>query len=96
MKNGLYIHKDNSFNNRGEYIIRLKETDKAYIFELIKNNMRFSPAHLDMMFSKSNRARVNKDKSPHAMNIGEDYFIIYPYRAGIPYLFDMVNDNEKQ
>lgn len=89
MKNGLYIHTDNSFGNRGEYIIRLKETDKSYIFELVKNDMRFSPAHLDMMFSKSNKVRVNKDKSPHAINIvGDDWFCIYPYRLGIPYVFE--------
>lgn len=92
MKNGLYIHTDYSFGNRGEYIIKLKETKKTYTFELIKNNMRFSPAHLDMMFSKSNKVRVDKNKSPHAINIGEDYFVIYPCRAGIPYLFDFLKE----
>ena len=93
MKNGLYIHKDNSFVNNGEYIIRLKETDKSYIFELVKNNMRFSPAHLDMMFSKSNRVRVNKDKSIHTMNIvGDDWFCIYPYRSGFPYVFEFLKE----
>lgn len=96
MKNGLYIYKDNSFGNRGEYIVKLKETDKSYIFELVKNDMRFSPAQLDMMFSKSNRVKVSKDKSHHAMNTGEDYFVIYPYRAGIPFLFDRVKNNDEE
>lgn len=92
LKNGLYRYEDKSFGNRGEYIIRFNETEKSFILELIKNDMRFSPAHLDMMFEKSNTVRVSKSKSPHAMNFGNDYFVIYPYRNGIPHLFEYIGE----
>lgn len=92
MKNGLYRYEEKSYGNRGEYIIRLTETEKAYTFELVKNDMRFSPAHLDMMFAKSSKAKVNKEKSPHAINIEDGWFCIYPYRAGIPYVFEYLSE----
>ncbi len=94
MKNGLYRYEDkDSYTNRGEYIVRLTETEKSYTFELLKNDMRFSPAHLDMMFAKSNKVKVNKERSIHAINIvGDDWFCIYPYRAGKPYVFEYVSE----
>ena len=97
MKNGLYRYEDrDSYTNRGEYIIKLKETEKSYTFELIKNDMRFSKGHLDMLFSKSKKVKINKEKSPHAINIsGDDWFCIYPYRAGIPYVFEYIEESEK-
>lgn len=88
-----------TLHERGEYdiTVRIKETEKAYTFELIENNSRFSPAHLDMMFSKAKRISVKKEKSPHYIeffNDGEN-FVIYPYRAGIPFLFEIVVDNKQ-
>ena len=91
MINGFYKYEDtNDIRNHGKIILQVKETDKAYNFELIKNTMRYSPAHIDMMFSKSYKARVTKANSPHAINLGTDYFVLYPYRAGIPFLFDLL------
>lgn len=96
MTNGLYRYEDkNNWANRGEYIIKLKETEKAYTFELIKNDMRFSPSHLDVLFGKSKKVKINKEKSPHAINVGGDWFCIYPYRAGIPYVFEHIEELEK-
>ena len=97
MKNGLYRYEDkDSYTNRGEYIIKLKEMEKSYTFELIKNDMRFSPAHLDMLFGKSKKVKINKEETHHAINIsGDDWFCIYPYRAGIPYVFEYTEELEK-
>ena len=92
MINGFYKYEDTSYGNHGEIILQVKESEKSYNFQLIKNTMRFSPAHIDMMFSKSDKARVPKVNSPHAINFGEEYFVIYPYRAGIPFLFDLVKE----
>ena len=89
MKNGFYRYEDREYcYNRGSIIMRVKETEKTISFELVKNDMRYSPAHIDMMFAESNKAKINKDKSHHAINFGDDYFVIYPYRAGIPFLFE--------
>ena len=76
MRDGLYryVDKDDA-TNRGEYIIKLHETPTSYVFEKIKYDMRFSPAHLDMMFKGSNKVTVNKTRSPHAINTwGDDWF----------------------
>lgn len=92
MRDGLYryVDKDDA-TNHGEYIIKLHETATSYVFERIKNDMRFSPAHLDMMFENSGRVTVNKTRLPHAINtVGDDWFCIYPYRAGVPYVFELM------
>lgn len=34
----------------------------SYIFKLIENTFRYSPAHIDMMFAKSNKVIINKEK----------------------------------
>lgn len=93
MKKGLYKHtKDDGYFDKGAIIIEVSETVKSYIFKLIENTFRYSPAHIDMMFTKSNKVIINKEKSPHVINLGEDYFVIYPYRAGIPFLFEYIEN----
>lgn len=76
----------------GEVTIKVKETEKSYVFTLVENTCYFSPGHIDMLFAKSGRAVIPRDKpSPHAMPWkGDDWFTIYPYRAGIPFLFNLV------
>jgi hypothetical protein len=92
MKDGVYRYIDkDDVTNYGEYIIKVRETSKAFVFEKIKNDMRFSPAHLDMIFKSSGRVTVNKTRSSHAINtVGDDWFCIYPYRAGVPYVFELM------
>ncbi len=93
MINGTYKYEDkDDVMNHGRIILKVSETEKAYYFQLIENSMRFSPAHIDMMFSKSDSVRINKERTAHAMNLGEDYFVIYPFRAGIPFLFELVQE----
>lgn len=93
MKKGLCKHiKDDGYFDKGTIIIGVSETAKSYIFKLIENTFRYSPAHIDMMFAKSNKVIINKEKSPHVINLGEDYFVIYPYRAGIPFLFEYIEN----
>ena len=93
MKKGLYKHtKDDGYFDRGKIIIEVSETAKSYIFELINNTFRYSPVHIDMMFAKSDKVIINKEKSPHAIILGNDYFVIYPYRAGIPFLFEYIGN----
>lgn len=77
-----------------EIIISVKETEKSYILNLINNNSRYSPAHIDMLFAKSNRVKIDKEKSQHAMRVWSDKdFTIYPFRAGIPFYFELIDDD---
>lgn len=75
-----------------EIIIAVKETKKFYILNLVSNNSRYSPAHIDMLFTKSNKVKINKTKSQHTMRIWSDKdFTIYPFRAGIPFWFEFMD-----
>lgn len=88
MLNGLYKAVD----EYKEYDISLnvKETEKSYIIQLVENKSRFSPALFDMMFKSKNKICIQKMRNPHVIINDEqdDYFVIYPYRRGIPYLFN--------
>ena len=76
-----------------EIVILVKETEKSYIFNLISNNSRYSPAHIDMLFAKSNSVKIDKEKSKHAMRVWSDKdFTIYPFRAGIPFWFNYMEE----
>lgn len=90
MKNGIYVCEKDDFG-RGHIKVSFRETKSSYILELLENTAYFSPGHIDMMFTKSNRCIVKKQRSPHAFLCDEyngDYFVIYPFRAGIPFCFD--------
>lgn len=80
-----------------EIIISVKETEKFYILNLISNNGRYNPAHIDMLFAKSNKVKINKIKSQHAMRIWSDKdFTIYPFQAGMPFYFELMDDSLKR
>lgn len=85
-----YIHEDNIPLGGGIITLEVSETEKSYRLNLIENTCRYSPAHIDMLFAKNNKAIISKNKSPHVMRIYDGYFVIYPYRAGIPFLFEKV------
>lgn len=94
MEKGFYrCTHDNHMHDNGSIVVEVSETEKSYILKLIENTYKYSPAHIDMLFEKSNKVVIKKEKSPHAIIEGGDYFVIYPYRAGLPYLFEqVVND----
>lgn len=82
-----YTDEDDK-TNYGHIILSVQETDKSYTFELVENTMRFRPARFDMMFKDSNKVRILKKRSVHAIIFCNGFFVIYPYRDGIPYLFE--------
>lgn len=91
LKEGLYIAENNS-SIYDSYRIKMKvhETEKSYIFELVDFYSRYSAAHIEMLFKKSKRVVINKAKSSHAIRIWSDHdFTFYPYQAGVPYWFKL-------
>lgn len=90
MLNGLYQCTRNwQGNNEYDIKVKVRETEKSYIMQLVENNSRYSPGHIDMLFSKKNKVTIKKEKSQHCMNVwNDDLFTIYPFRAGIPFSFD--------
>lgn len=71
--------------------IEVKETEKSYILTLVSDDSRYSPAHIEMLFKKSKRVKINKEYNGHPMIWGsrKEYFVIYPYQSGIPFLFEL-------
>lgn len=92
LKEGLYLaeNKDNIWD-AFKIQMKVKETEKSYIFELVDCDSRYSADHIKMLFQKANRITVKKVGSGHAMRIWDDHsFTIYPYQRGIPYYFKLV------
>ena len=91
LKAGLYI-AENHENIWNAFVakMKVKETEKSYIFELVELETRYAAAHLEMLFKDKKKVVLRKDKGGHAMRVwGEDNFTIYPYQAGIPYFFKL-------
>ena len=92
LKQGIYKAENNdSIWDSYSVKMHVKETDKAYIFQLIDLDTLYSAAHIEMMFKRSKRFVLKKNRGGHAMRIWSDGdFTIYPYQAGIPYYFKLV------
>lgn len=93
LKQGLYIaENDESIWDSYTIKMKVKETDKSYIFELVDFNSRYSGVHIETLFKKSKRVVLRKNKGGHAMRVwGDDNFTFYPYQAGIPYFFKIAS-----
>lgn len=98
MLNGLYqCTKNWQGNNEYDIKVRVKETEKSYSMQLVENNSRYSPGHIDMLFSKKDKIMIKKEKSQHSMNVWSDNdFTIYPFRAGIPFHFEKITTAEEK
>lgn len=94
LKPGLYMaENDESLFSQYKVIIDVKETEKSYVFRLVELKSHYSAAHIEMLFNKSKRMILRKNKGGHAMRIWSDEdFTFYPYQAGIPYWFKRVQD----
>lgn len=80
-----------------EIVMEVKETEKSFIFKLIKLENRSGADRIQLLFSKSNKVILRKQNSGHAMRVwDDDNFTIYPYQAGIPYYFELIEDVYKE
>lgn len=86
MKNGIY--KCLKEYGEADATIKFKETKESYILTLISDDSRYPSGHIEMLFKNSPKAVINKKRSPHGMVTGDDWFTIYPFRAGMPFLFE--------
>lgn len=90
MIQGRYKYTQTGYNGIiGHILISVTETAKAYTFKLLENTTRLDYDHFILLFKDSDTIRINKERSPHAVKVWcDDDFTIYPYRAGIPFLFE--------
>lgn len=82
--------------NRFEMTLSVKETHASFILTLLSLKGSFIPVQIEMLFKKSNRAVIRKGKSGHPVEVGggNKWFVIYPFQAGIPFLFELAENDE--
>ena len=95
MKAGRYVCKLN-WRQEDVYDITVdaKETDNSYIITLVRDDSRFHDGHMAVLFDNRNKAVINKKGSRHAVVNHEDWFVIYPDRNGVPFLFELTEAEE--
>ena len=87
MKNGIYRYEQvNNPYDVGTLVVEAKETEKTLILTVKERKMRYS-TYVDLLFGEDTEVRIKKEKSPHALNMGDDYFVVYPHRLGTPLCF---------
>ena len=94
IRNGAYRYTHEGMGG-GVIELDVRVTDRAFTFKLLKNTCRYSPAQMDQLFAKSDKVVIGKYRSQHAMCFSEhfdDWFVIYPFRSGIPFLFELVKE----
>ena len=87
MKNGIYRYEqgENPYD-RGTLVVEVKDTEKNLTLTVKESDMRYS-IYVDVLFHEKNKISISKQKSPHALNMGEEWFVVYPYRMGVPLSF---------
>lgn len=95
LKDGYYIYTkcQDDCGQFGNIILKVKTTDKSYIFELIENTDYYFVPHLDMLFKDKTKITISRVKpSAHAINtsLTNNWFCLYPCRAGVPYCFERI------
>lgn len=94
LKSGLYYYDGEERDVF--FVVDVKETNEFIKLKMIENSSYFTPNHFDMMFHGKKTCSIRKHNCPHAVNkSGNDWFCIYPGRAGVPYPFRMIAEPEK-
>ena len=87
IENGIYHYEQvNNPNDVGTLVVEVKNTEKSLQLKVIEKNMLYS-SYVDVLFGDKDKVIINKQRSPHAVNYGTDYFVIYPKRMGCPLCF---------
>lgn len=91
MKNGIYRYEkgENPYDT-GTLIVEAKDTEKALILTVKERDMRYS-TYVDLLFGKKERVSISKERSPHALHMGAEWFVVYPCRMGCPLCFVLEN-----
>ena len=91
MKNGIYRYEqgENPYDI-GTLVVEAKDTEKTLILTIKERDMRYS-TYVDVLFGKNTKIKISKGNSPHALNMGEEWFVVYPNRMGCPLSFALLN-----
>lgn len=94
---GLYKAENNDgILNQYTITMNVKETEKSYIFTLVEINSRYSASQMEYFFSKSKRVVMSKGRRGHAIRVWSNTdFTLYPFQVGVPFYFQLVNEEGK-
>ena len=81
----IYTHIDETPVFGGKIKVDFRETPKAFIIKTLEFNYRYPAYGIEVI---KHGLRINKDGSKHAIVTGENYFVLYPYRCGEPFMFE--------
>jgi hypothetical protein len=97
LKKGFYIaEKDDDTFGCYRIVLEVKETEKSYILKMKEYSNRYSYDHVEVMFKGKEKEIIPKGKGRHAVNVWSDHdFTIYPFRAGIPFYFTLMEGAQK-
>jgi len=89
MKTGRYLcdhdwHGSDTIN----VVVDAEETEKSFILRLVQDGSRFPDGHMAVLFKDTGRAVISKSGSKHAIVNHDDWFVVYPNRNGVPFLFE--------
>lgn len=89
MKNGIYRYKkgENPYDT-GTLVVEARDTEKSLTLTVKERDMRYS-TYVDLLFGKKNKITISKERSPHSLHTGADWFVVYPCRMGCPLSFEM-------
>ena len=82
----IYIYNDETPIFGGRITIDYTRNEAGHTLKLVKFDVRYPTSGIDKIFEKG-IVRIN-GKSRHALITGEDFFVLYPYRNGTPFLFE--------
>lgn len=87
MISGRYAHSGEA----GTVTVDVKETAAAFTIRLVHNTGRWIDPPLDDVL-RTGKCVIKKGGSKHAMTFWEGGFCIYPFRVGVPFAFDAVDE----
>lgn len=73
----------------GKILIDIKETPSTYIIKTLEFSLHYPIGEIEVL---KNGLKVQKHRSPHCITKDDNYFVIYPYRNGTPFVFKAVED----
>jgi len=85
----LYIYEDWELipnTVRGRIEVDYKRIGDTHTIKLIKFDVRYPIYGIEVL--QQGTLRIKQGRSQHAIKTGVDYFVLYPYRNGKPFIFE--------
>lgn len=88
MLSGRYAYR----GEEGTVTVDMKETETAFTIRLVHNTGRWIDPPLDDVLRDTGKCVVKKGGSKHGMTFWDGGFCLYPFRVGVPFPFEAVDE----